>query len=68
MDLNLKGKIALVTGANRVIGLPTALGPANERCDVVFCARREEALAQAAEQIESLGVRVAAIQAWMSRQ
>ncbi len=66
MDLNLKGKIALVTGGNRRIGLATAKGLANERCDVVFCARREEAFAQAAEQIEALGVRVAAIQAWRS--
>lgn len=63
MDMNLKGKIALVTGGNRGIGLATAKGLAKEGCDVAFCARREETLAQAAGEIEALGVRVAAIQA-----
>ena len=68
MDRHLKGKIALVAGGNRGIGLPTAKGLAEEGCDVAFCTRREETLAQAAEQIEALGVRVVAIQAWRSLQ
>ena len=68
MDLNLNGRIALVTGGNRGIGLVTAKGLAEEGCDVAFCTRREETLAQAAEQIEALGVRVVAIQAWRSFQ
>ena len=63
MDMNLKGKIALVTGANRWIGLATAIGLAREGCDIAICARREETLAEASEQIGALGVRVAAIQA-----
>ncbi|MCY3767498.1 MAG: SDR family NAD(P)-dependent oxidoreductase [Gemmatimonadetes bacterium] len=63
MDMNLKGKLALVTGGNRGIGLATAKGLAKEGCDVAFCARREETLAQAAGEIEALGVRVAATQA-----
>lgn len=68
MDLNLKGKIALVAGGNRGIGLPTAKGLAKEGCHVAFCAGREETVKQMSEQIEALGVRVAAIQAWRSRQ
>ena len=63
MDMHLKGKIALVTGGNRGIGLATAVGLAKEGCDVAICARRKETLAGAAEQIQALGVRVAAIQA-----
>lgn len=63
MDMNLKGKIALVTGGNRGIGLATAKGLAKEGCDIAICARREDTLAHAAVEIEALGVRVAAIQA-----
>ncbi|MBI2951646.1 SDR family oxidoreductase [bacterium] len=63
MDLGLKGKVALVTGASRGIGLATAVGLAKEGCDVAMCARGEEVLKVAAEKVRALGVRVAAIQA-----
>jgi len=63
MDLGLAGKVALVTGANRGIGLETALSLAREGCHVAICARRAETLQPAAEQIRQTGVRVAAIQA-----
>ncbi|MCZ6680581.1 MAG: SDR family NAD(P)-dependent oxidoreductase [Candidatus Poribacteria bacterium] len=61
MDLNLKGKVALVTGASQGIGLATAIALAEEGCDVAICARRAEALEAAAEKISVPGVRVAAI-------
>lgn len=63
MDLGLKGKVALVTGASQGIGLATAIGLAKEGCDVAVCARGADALQRAAEQVQALGVRVAAIPA-----
>ena len=61
MDLGLRGKVALVTGANRGIGLAIAMGLAREGCALAICARSGDTLAAAAERIEALGVRVAAI-------
>ena len=63
MDLGLRGKVALVTGANRGIGLAIAMGLAREGCDLAVCARNGDTLAKAAQQIGELGVRVAAIPA-----
>src|SRR5262245_27299574 len=63
MDLGLRGKVALVTGANRGIGLAIALELAREGCDIAVCARNADTLAAAAERIRALGVRVAAIPA-----
>ncbi len=63
MDMGLKGKLALVTGASRGIGKACARVLAKEGCDVVICARGKEALEKAAEEIKAEGLQVLAVQA-----
>src|SRR4029453_4609454 len=66
MDLRLKGRVALVTGASKGIGKNIARGLANEGVDVILLARGKEALEQAAEEIHAAtGVRVLAVPADM---
>src|SRR5215831_3976018 len=52
MDLGLAGRTALVTGGSKGIGLETARALAREGVKVLICARRPDALAQAARDIE----------------
>ncbi len=64
MDLLLKGKRAIVTGASRGIGKAIARALADEGVDVVIAARNREALeATAAELSTQTGGRVVAIPA-----
>jgi 3-oxoacyl-[acyl-carrier protein] reductase len=53
MELGLVGKVAIVGGSSRGIGKAIALAMAQEGCDVAICARGEEALKAAAEEIRS---------------
>ena len=62
MDLGLKGKIALVTGASRGLGYATALLLAREGANVVINGRNAVNLAAAADRIEvETGVPVLAL-------
>src|SRR6201987_5673583 len=51
VDLQLKGKMALVTGGSEGIGRGIALGLAREGVDVAICARRPGPLEAAAAEI-----------------
>ena len=64
MDLGLKGKVALITGGSKGIGLATAITLSREGAKVAICARNEEQLQEAAKHIAELTEsRVLAIQA-----
>ena len=52
MDLQLRDKVALVTGSSRGLGLASASALAREGCRVCICARGEERLAEAAALLE----------------
>lgn len=67
MDLELKGKVAIVTGGSQGIGKAAALRLAAEGASVVIAARGRELLDQAAAQIRAAGGSVAAVQADVSR-
>jgi 3-oxoacyl-[acyl-carrier protein] reductase len=54
MDLQLTGKIAIVTGSSRGLGLASARALAAEGCRVTVCARGSEALEAAAADLRSL--------------
>src|SRR5712671_6892852 len=55
MDLELTGKVALVTGSSRGIGRGIALTLAEEGCDVMLTGRDENALSEVVGEVEKRG-------------
>ncbi|BAS26639.1 SDR family NAD(P)-dependent oxidoreductase [Limnochorda pilosa] len=58
MDLDLKGKVVMVTGASRGLGLAIARALAEEGARLAIGARGAEALEHAAEELRGLGAEV----------
>src|SRR5207245_2871038 len=52
MDLELTGKVAVITGASRGVGKAIARELAKEGVDVAICARHRDALEEAAGELE----------------
>ena len=69
MDLGLTGKVAIVTGGSRGLGLATSKALIAEGAHVVICARGEEQLQKSARQIQAAaasGARVVSVAADVS--
>lgn len=62
MDLQLKGKNAIVTGGSKGIGKGIAVTLAKEGCNVSICARHRDELDATAEELESFGSEILDIQ------
>jgi NAD(P)-dependent dehydrogenase (short-subunit alcohol dehydrogenase family) len=56
-SFRLDGKVALVTGGSRGLGLQLAKGLGEAGASVAITARREEGLVQAVKHLESKGIR-----------
>jgi 3-oxoacyl-[acyl-carrier protein] reductase len=61
MDLGLKDKVAIISGASRGIGRSIALTLAAEGAKLCICARNEEGLKKAAAEMEAVGAEVEAV-------
>ena len=67
MDLGLRDKVAIIAGGSRGLGKAVALTLAAEGCRVALAARGEEALREAAAEVEAAGVLVLAVPCDLTR-
>ncbi len=56
MDLRLAGKVAIITGSSRGLGLASARALVAEGCNVCICGRGEDALSEAAMDLAAAAV------------
>ncbi len=56
MDLGLAGKVAIITGSSRGLGLASARALVAEGCNVCICGRGEDALSEAAMDLAAAAV------------
>jgi 3-oxoacyl-[acyl-carrier protein] reductase len=61
MDLGLKGKVAMVSGASRGLGRAMALRFAAEGCRLSLCARGKEGIERVAQEVQNSGAEVTAL-------
>jgi 3-oxoacyl-[acyl-carrier protein] reductase len=61
MELELEGRVAIVTGATRGIGREVARELAREGCRLVVCGRGEDVLAGVVEELNALGAEAHAV-------
>jgi 3-oxoacyl-[acyl-carrier protein] reductase len=54
MDLDLRDRVAIVTGSTRGLGLATAAALVSEGCNVTICARGDAGLTEAAAKLREL--------------
>lgn len=66
MDLDLKGKTAIVTGSSRGLGFAVADQLAQEGVDVLICGRGEDAVKAAAKELEKHGTKIVGVTADIS--
>lgn len=67
MDLGLNGKSVLITGGSKGIGLCAARAFAAEGCKTGICARNDDDVARAAEDLRAKSPKVTALQADVSK-
>jgi len=67
MDLGLRGRCAVITGASKGIGLAVASELAREGAHVAICARKADEVATAAQELRGYGVKVFAQAADVTR-
>jgi NAD(P)-dependent dehydrogenase (short-subunit alcohol dehydrogenase family) len=67
MDLSLKDKVALITGASRGIGEATALGLARAGADLAIVSRKLPDLEKVGEEVKKLGRKCLPVQAHLGK-